>query len=280
MVSIYTKDKFTGSSRLRSVVKIIGGKTKLRDKIYSLMPESYDKYIEPFIGSATVLIGKEKTKNEVVGDIFPYTINFFKCIQQDPNWFFHCISQDLLELQEGGKEQFISLRDSIKASIKIPDFEQASYYYLINKSCTNGIVRFNLKGKCNSSYCGTTHGRGWITKEWMDAVYERIKDVKFIQADYSKLLDMGTKDSFAYIDAPYYKVWTSYGAGRFTVEDHLELKEQLDNFPGRWLQSINDHPEIRELYKDYNILEVQTPWSCSNTVNGRGIKTELIIKNY
>ncbi|MEW3512323.1 DNA adenine methylase, partial [Clostridium butyricum] len=43
---------------------------------------------------------------------------------------------------------------------------------------------------------------------------------------------------------------------------------------------INDHPLSRELYKDFNIKEVQVNYSVSKEAKARGKYQELIITNY
>src|SRR3990167_10256724 len=166
MNKYYNKCNITGNLLLRSPVKIIGGKSRLRNKIYHLIPENTQCYYEPFLGSATVLIGAPKFGYETVNDISPWNINFFKCLQGNPEYLFKWISHYLEKLKSGGKETFTWLRSLLKEDdfdSYFNKYEIAAIYYIIDKSCTNGIFRFNQKGLCNSSYCGTTEGRGWAT---------------------------------------------------------------------------------------------------------------------
>ena len=60
------------------------------------------------------------------------------------------------------------------------------------------------------------------------------------------------KDTFFYLDPPYYdfeKVYESW----FTKKQHLLLRDTLMGIKWKFLLSYNDCPEIRELYKDFNI---------------------------
>ncbi len=44
--------------------------------------------------------------------------------------------------------------------------------------------------------------------------------------------------------------------------------------------TINDHPKVREWYKDFNIEEVQVPYSIAKEQKARKEYGELIITNY
>ncbi len=58
------------------------------------------------------------------------------------------------------------------------------------------------------------------------------------------------------------------------------LRDKLSNIKGKFLLTINDHENIREWYKDFNIKEVQVNYSVSKETKGRGKYKELIITNY
>jgi DNA adenine methylase len=272
---------------LKSLTKLIGAKYKLRPYLYQIFPP-HTTYIEPFGGTFGVLIGKEKSSVEVVNDISPYTVNFFRALQARPDELFEEIISILSNLS---KERWNSLREELDPTFSLPVFKQdvfdirmAAVYYIITKASVNGIVRFNLSGRCNSTYCGQLHGRGWITRDWMDRVRERMKDVKVACTDYNFILNsmvfLQGDDIFTYLDPPYYSVWTAYTKGKFSNQDHIDLRQKLGEIPGRWLLSINDHPDIREMYKDFNIVEVENKWTCSVKPQSNCTVRELVIGNY
>lgn len=183
----YQTCRFTGRKMTRSPLKLIGGKTKVRDYLYSLFPP-HKVYIEPFLGSGTVLIGKPKAEIEIVSDINPYVINFFKELQSSNNAVLISdlrIAMGWLECDP--KQTFARWKKNVTDSM-MSDRDRAFFFYLITKTAMNGIWRLNKKGECNSSYCGTAKGRGILTEEWLEAVSERIKDVQFVHNDYYQSL--------------------------------------------------------------------------------------------
>ena len=56
--------------------------------------------------------------------------------------------------------------------------------------------------------------------------------------------------------------------------------DKLKNIKGKFLVTINDHPKVREWYKDFNIKEVEVHYSVSRQSEGRKRNKELIITNY
>jgi DNA adenine methylase len=77
-----------------------------------------------------------------------------------------------------------------------------------------------------------------------------------------------------YCDPPYHTTERYYDV-QFTEDDHLRLKTALDNIKGKFVLSYNDDEFIRELYKNYNIIEVTRQNNLSS-----GEYKEVIIKNF
>jgi DNA adenine methylase len=274
---------------LKPLLKIIGGKQKSRDRLYAIYPEDCDTFVEPFLGSGSVLIGGPVFKKEYANDICFALINFYRKVQENPHKLYHSIKPELDKLVAGGKDYFYSLRN------EEPKYKQsldsyAIWTYLINKSCFNGILRWSeKKGLCNSSYAAVK-GRGWLTESWIKTVSKRIEHVKFTDIDFADLLVNFVDDSktFVFLDPPYFLkgkedpkgTVTVYNGKRFTTEDHEILASILKLAKFKWLMTINDCEWTREVYKDFEIYDNLINYSCSQTNAGRGPKNELVISNY
>lgn len=67
----------------------------------------------------------------------------------------------------------------------------------------------------------------------------------------------------------------------FNIEDHKRLRDVLKNIKGKFLLSYNDCEEIRELYKDFNIEEIERHNNLVARYKDKDKNyKELIIKNY
>lgn len=91
---------------------------------------------------------------------------------------------------------------------------------------------------------------------------------------------LGFLKHFFFLEPPY------FGKYRYrknlTVQDHLDLREMLGKVKGKWLLTYNDHPKIRELYKDFDFQRVMKWKTASLVKSGQHRKkfTNLIIANY
>lgn len=69
-----------------------------------------------------------------------------------------------------------------------------------------------------------------------------------------------------------------YGKGIFAKDDFSALAEQLRGIKGKFLLSINDVPEIRQVFDGFNLLPVNLRYSVQSS--GRLVANELLIANY
>jgi len=98
--------------------------------------------------------------------------------------------------------------------------------------------------------------------------------------NYKGLIERFDKPhTFFYIDPPYYDCEDYYGKGIFSKDDFKVLAGLLASVQGKFIMSINDTSEIRELYEDFNIQEVTTTYSAGGPHIKKHV-TELVIMNY
>jgi len=85
------------------------------------------------------------------------------------------------------------------------------------------------------------------------------------------------EETFFYLDPPYYSA-PCYKHNFKEISDYADMADTLKGIKGKFLLSINDHPEIREVFKDFNIRPVELTYSVKkeDTTLGR----ELLVSNY
>jgi DNA adenine methylase len=69
-------------------------------------------------------------------------------------------------------------------------------------------------------------------------------------------------ETFFYLDPPYYGCENYYGDGMFSREDFTKLNGILKTLKGKFILSINDHPQTREIFKGFKILKVKTKYAA------------------
>ena len=246
---------------MNSFISWIGGKKLLRKKILEQFPEDYNRYVEVFGGAAWVMFGKEPDKMEVYNDVNSNLVNLYRCVKYHPEAL-----QKELDGVFMSRELFF---DAIQQSRGLTDIQRAARFFVtIKESYGTGLDSFGVRPKNMQK-----------AVEFLSVASERLKNVVVENLDFQHLIKTYDRpDTLFYLDPPYYEA-EKYYLDRFQPEDHKRLKETLDNIKGKALLSYNDCENIRELYKDYNIMQVDRADNLATKNGGRKYK-ELIIKNY
>jgi len=252
---------------MNSFISWIGGKKLLRNKILEMFPEpgTFDRYIEVFGGAGWVLFSSDRhAKLEVYNDINGNLVNLFRCAKYHPEAL-----QKELELILMSREQFFDAKEQLEIR-SLTDIQRAAkFYILIKESFGTDLHSF---GVCSKNMKNAV--------DYISDVSERLNNVVIENQDFERILKTYDKENaLFYLDPPYYEA-EKYYSDKFTLENHLRLKEALVKLKGKFLLSYNDCEYIRELYSDYNIVEVER---THNLVRGGKKKPrykELLIKNY
>lgn len=83
-------------------------------------------------------------------------------------------------------------------------------------------------------------------------------------------------DTLFYLDPPYYGNEKDYNAS-FTRSEFVAMAEQLSQIKGHFVLSLNDRPEVRDIFSAFHIESVEVSYSISRTEKGRGKRGEVII---
>ena len=94
-------------SILKPPITRLGGKSKLRKEIISMMPD-HVCYVEPFFGAGWVFFGKTPSKVEVINDVDKELINLFKMIK------YHAPEiERILEYEFSGRDIFEEYKNEV-----------------------------------------------------------------------------------------------------------------------------------------------------------------------
>jgi len=93
------------------------------------------------------------------------------------------------------------------------------------------------------------------TIDFLTQASKRLNKVVIEQVDFEQLIKTYDRaGALFYLDPPYYEA-EKYYPDRFHPEDHVRLQKALSGVKGKFVLSYNDCPEIRELYKNFTIIE-------------------------
>jgi len=241
----------------------IGKKTKIKNDVIQLFPNNYDLYVEPFVGSGAIFLnGKLENKKSILNDLDKNIIFGHKSIKSgvtlDEKTF--TFSNDAKVQEQFYKKKHSNTNDNfISSVIQSCGTFGGGGFGKIYKPITQTNFRNKIKNAKKQK--------------------EYYKNTRLFNLDYRKIIKkFDNTNSFFYLDPPYEK------SDRLYKDDSIDLQDMsniLKNLKGKFLLSINDSPNVRKIFKDFNIKSISVEGgSKDNSAIGSGIRKELLIKNY
>ena len=299
---------------VKPFLKWAGGKRQLLEKFGEIYPEELknsgiDNYYEPFVGGGAVffdIIQKYNIKKAFLFDINVELILIYKVIREDVDGVIDYLSQYeqiYLPLDSNDRKEFYYdiretfNRDRFDINYKkysnnwIPRAAQAIF---LNKTCYNGLFRFNNGGGFNTP-SGIYKNPKICDKANLKGASELLQIAEIKCATFKTVGENITKRSFVYFDPPYRPIsktsnFTSYSRYSFTDKDQRELAtlyRKLDK-NGCKLMLSNSDPQntnskdtfFEEIYQGYTIKKIPARRAINSKATGRGAINEIIVTNY
>lgn len=261
----FFEDKEVGTS-IRPPLKWAGGKRWLAQRIHEIWhPFRNLVYIEPFCGGLSVAL-KLRPGKAILNDVNPHLINFYRNLKNGFSVEFE---------MRNDRSFYIDLRKRFNDSIDNGDAGtplQAALFYYLNRTCFNGLCRFNNSGHFNVPFGKYKR----INYTYDFSIYMKaFEKWSFLSVDFEKLDLDG--DSFVYADPPYDVEFTKYSQVDFTWNDQKRLVGWLDRHDGPIVISNQSTERIRDLYLNhgYDISETSAP-RFINANGNRSRATEII----
>lgn len=236
-------------------IKCQGIKTKLVKNIINLINNTkYERWVEPFCGSCVVGFNVQPNK-AIFSDTNVNIIRFYKDIQDD-KINYHMVNLFLYEegkkLKSKGEDYYYQVRERFNKNPNSLDF------LFLNRSCFNGLMRFNSKNEFNVPFC---RKRDRFDKSYVTKITNQIKtvssiikssDYEFVVMDFKEAIKQSKEKDLLYCDPPY--------IGRHT------------DYYNNW--SENDEKTLSDLLQKLNIHFVLSTWG------GNEFRSNLLVNQY
>lgn len=310
-----TMDKITKKDIPRPLLKWVGGKGQIIDKLIKQLPDKkINNYHELFVGGGSFLImmlwAKEKKYITIDGNINVYDLNealietynniknnkneLYERIKQIEEEFNSCEIDGDVKRKPVNKEDAMNSKESYyywirKQYNELSDkstIESSSYFIFLNKTGFRGMYREGPNGY-NIPY-GNYKNPKILEKDEMDYISNLIKNVNFYNSDFSKSIEnIQEENNFIYLDPPYApendKSFVGYTKDGFDIKQHellFELTKKISDKNMIMMSNANVKLIRDNLSPDDYKYEVV---SCRRAINSKnpGAKTEeVIITNY
>lgn len=221
-------------------IKCQGIKTKLVKFILSnIRWEGRGRWIEPFLGSGVVLFNVQPDY-ALVNDINPHVIKLYQMIYdgeitgKDVDSYLTTEGRKLLVQ---GEDYYYLVRERFNKEGNPLDF------LFLNRSCFNGVMRFNKKGEFNVPFCQRRHRfqHSYVTKIVNQVL--QIKSVmrnkcwEFRVGDWREILRDVGRDDFVYLDPPYIGRYADYYQ-QWSEKDGIDLAKASLSLPSGFALSM------------------------------------------
>lgn len=253
----------------RPALRYFGGKWRIAPWIISFFPK-HTIYVEPFCGSASVLLRKERSVHEVLNDRDGEVINFFDILRTRTQEFADAIALTPFSRRE------------LQRSYEPTDdkFEAARRFYL---QCWQAYGS-NLKRKTGWSTEKTN--RNWINRvdlwnrlpEHIAIVADRLKCTRLENNDAIEVIKLwDSPEALFYVDPPYVSTTRSKSwrkeSYKTDIPDsyHEELAAVLHKIKGMAIVSGYESELYDRLFAGWKKFSIQARTTKTTT-----IKTEVI----
>ncbi len=295
-------------------LKWVGGKRQLLSQFEALYPielklKKIKNYYEPFVGGGAIFF--DVAQNYEVENAFLYDINdelilAYKVIQRDVfkliEFLYRYEKQYKKLNEEKRKEYYYELRENYNLQRFNIDYNKYSENWIprvaqtifLNKTCFNGLFRFNSKGGFNSPM-GRYKNPKILDEPNLLNVSKLLEIATIKKADFKEVKNDIKNNSFVYFDPPYRPIsktssFTSYSKFNFLDDEQLQLASlfyELDQ-QGHKLMLSNSDPKntdpdddfFETIYANYNIIRVDAKRSINSNANKRNSIKEIVVTNY
>jgi len=254
-----------------------GGKFSHLKWLLPLLPYT-NHYVEPFAGSAAVLLNRDPSPVETYNDIDGEVANFFRVLRDQKENLIEAIA-----LTPFSREEFaIAINEPTN---NISPLERARRFFVRARQVRTGLAQTASIGRW--AYCKNTsrNGMAGAVSRWLGSIdglpkiAERLLRVQIENGPAIEVIKRyDSPETLFYCDPPYpheSRGGVAYGF-EMTDSDHEELARVLRSVKGKVALSGYRCPLLDELYEGWNCLEApeKQAHSCKKP------RTEVLWTNY
>lgn len=200
-----------------------GGKHSQLDQILPLLP-SGSRLIEPFVGAGSVFMNAG-FNDVLINDLNPHLTYAYRALIS--------MGQDFIDKAKF-LQQWVNCEDNYRELVR--EFNSGNYseqsmgifFSVINRTCFNGLCRYNLKKEFNVPW--GQREIPYFPEEEMSAFRNLNQNIKVMNADFKSVFKLVRSGDVVFCDPPYEPLpgkagFTTYTGSSFTMDHQQTLVE-------------------------------------------------------
>lgn len=252
-------------------LKWAGGKRWLAERHLEQFPEFSGKYIEPFLGGASVFF-KLRPNIAVLSDANPRLIECYEQIRDNPTGI-----RNLLDLHQKAHSTDYYYR--VRAEQYSAALERAAQFLYLNRTCWNGLYRVNKRGEFNVPV--GTKSSVLLSTDDFEAISQLLKKAILKCSDFEPIIDGARPGDLIYIDPPYtvqhnFNGFVKYNEKIFGWTDQIRLRDAVASAARKGVRAVVSnaaHESVIRLYE--NVGEI-FPVKRSSVLAANGAKRGVV----
>ena len=222
-----------------------GGKRWFVAQHSEILPTSFKRYIEPFLGGGAVFFYLQPAK-AILSDTNVELMEVYRAVRQDPARIDRLLRRhhDL-----HSRSHYYDVRANLPRGL----YARAARFIYLNRTCWNGLYRVNRNGLFNVPM-GTR--RTVIRNNDLSRVSELLGRAELMAEDFEVVIDRADRTDLLFVDPPYTvkhndNNFIKYNEKLFSWSDQLRLKEALMRAKRRGVRIVLTnalHSTVREVF--------------------------------
>ncbi|MDX1170738.1 DNA adenine methylase [Sinorhizobium medicae] len=250
------KFQFTAVRPVSPPAAYLGGKKQLAARIASMLEQiPHSLYAEPFVGMGGVFLRRSLIpKTEVINDRSGDVITLFRILQRHYPQFM-----EVMKFQLTSRREFERLAATDPSTLT--DLERAARFLYLQRLAFGGKITGRSFGVDTTGPARFNIGRLGIL---LEEVHERLSGVVIENLDWREFIERYDRPgALFYLDPPYFGNEGDYGKGAFTRDRFKEMADRLAVIKGRFMISLNDRPEVRQIFAAFPIARVDLTYTIA-----------------
>lgn len=262
---------FTSVRPVSPAASYIGGKKQLAQRVAAVIEQiPHSVYAEPFVGMGGVFFRRQLiAKCEVINDVSGDVITLFRILQRHYPQFM-----ETLKFQITSRKEFERLKACDPSTLT--DLERAARFLYLQRLAFGGKVNGRNYGVDTGGSARFNVNRLGVL---LEDIHERLAGVQIENLSWADFIDRyDAPGTLFYMDPPYFGCENDYGKNVFSCDDFERIAARLETIKGRFVLSLNDRCEVREIFKAFRIRDVPLTYTIARG-EGKPV-SEVIIMDW